>query len=169
MCAVPGAWVNALRGSWPAWLCWVSPGTQLASTWADGPANPLPCGVCKRAPLTCHVHLSCAGTQLVSAGADGLIKLWSVRLSGEAGTCVLSCVVLSVVSLRNCWLVHTATQCTGFDGHGVKTPPRHPPSRASPPPSPASPRLTKPCHFSLPPTPQNASTPLTPMMTRCGH
>ena len=38
-----------------------------------------------------------AGTQLVSAGADGLLKLWSVRLSGarcwgsEAHACLPAC------------------------------------------------------------------------------
>ncbi len=37
-------------------------------------------------PLTVPLHpahLHFEGTQLVSAGADGLIKLWGVRMSGE--------------------------------------------------------------------------------------
>ena len=115
-------------------------------------------------------HLSCAGTQLVSAGADGLIKLWSVRLSGEAGMCVLSCVLCAELGFAAQLLaVHTANQYAWFDGHGVQTPPRPPPSLASTPRSPASPRPTKQTMPLLTaPHPQNASTPSMPTTTRCG-
>lgn len=80
-CLVVGPHLCAPPISVPCWTCIA--GDKTARLWS------LADGTCLRAfeghlASVLRVDFLSAGTQMLSAGADGLIKLWSVRLSGKA-------------------------------------------------------------------------------------